>query len=67
MRILVLTAVLALAGSIATAQTGPAEPKNYSTDPWHLNVPKPVANPVTSVTEKQIVADTIAYFNGCLK
>jgi len=52
MRILVLTAVLALAGSFAAAQTAPAEPKNYSIDPWHLNVPKPVANPATSVTEK---------------
>jgi dipeptidyl aminopeptidase/acylaminoacyl peptidase len=52
MRTLVLTAVLALAGSVAAAQTAPAEPKNYSIDPWHLNVPKPVANPVTGVTEK---------------
>jgi dienelactone hydrolase len=52
MRILVLTAVLALAGGAAQAQTTPAEPKNYSIDPWHINVPKPVANPVTSVTEK---------------
>jgi len=43
---------LALAGSFAAAQTAPAEPKNYSIDPWHLNVPKPVANPATSVTEK---------------
>jgi hypothetical protein len=52
MRILVLTVVLALAGSSATAQTAPAEPKNYGIDPWHLNAPKPVANPVTSVTQK---------------
>jgi dipeptidyl aminopeptidase/acylaminoacyl peptidase len=52
MRTLVLTAVLALAGSVASSQTAPAEPKNYGIDPWHLNVPKPVANPVTGVTEK---------------
>jgi dienelactone hydrolase len=38
--------------SAAVAQTAPAEPKNYGIDPWHINVPKPVANPVTSVTEK---------------
>src|SRR6185369_10997379 len=37
--------------SAALAQTAPAEPKNYGIDPWHINVPKPVANPVTSVTE----------------
>ena len=52
MRILVLTAVLALATGLAAAQTAPAEPKNYSIDPWHINVPKPVAKPVTGVTEK---------------
>jgi len=28
------------------------DPKNFSIDPWHLNVPKPIANPVTSVVEK---------------
>ena len=33
-------------------QAQQADPKNYSIDPWHLNVPKPVANPVTGVTEK---------------
>jgi len=38
--------------SAAAAQTAPAEPKNYGIDPWHINVPKPVANPVTGVTEK---------------
>jgi hypothetical protein len=52
MRILVRTAVLAVAAGLAAAQTAPAEPKNYSIDPWHINVPKPVANPVTGVTEK---------------
>ena len=46
----VLFALSAAAG--AAAQNAPAEPKNYSIDPWHLNVPKPIANPVTSVTEK---------------
>ena len=38
--------------SAAAAQTPPADPNNHSIDPWHINVPKPVANPVTSVTEK---------------
>jgi len=52
MRILVRTAVLALAAGLAAAQTAPAEPKNYSIDPWHINVPKPVANPVTGVTRR---------------
>jgi dienelactone hydrolase len=52
MRIVVLTAVLALAAGLAAAQTAPAEPKTYSIDPSHINVPKPVANPVTGVTEK---------------
>jgi dipeptidyl aminopeptidase/acylaminoacyl peptidase len=33
----------------AFAQT---EPKNFSIDPWHIHVPKAVANPVTIVTEK---------------
>jgi len=52
MRILVRTAVLAVAAGLAATQTAPAEPKNYSIDPWHINVPKPVPNPVTGVTEK---------------
>jgi hypothetical protein len=38
--------------SAAAAQTALAEPKNFSIDPWHIDVPKPVANPVTGVTEK---------------
>jgi len=41
-----------IAAASATAQNAPAEPKNYSIDPLHINVPKPVPNPVTSVTEK---------------
>jgi hypothetical protein len=41
---------VAVAAAGAAAQNAPAEPKNYSIDPWHLNVPKPIANPVTSVT-----------------
>jgi hypothetical protein len=58
----------------APAQNTPAEPKNYSIDPWHINVPRPVADPVTSVTEKipgsdlaEIIADTITYLKSCLK
>jgi hypothetical protein len=71
MRILVLTAVLALAGNMAAAQTAPAEPKNYSIDPWHLNVPKPVSNPVTGVTEKipgsGLSAETAARSNATMR
>jgi hypothetical protein len=45
--------LLALASvSVAAAQNPPVDPTNRSIDPWHINVPKPVANPVTSVTEK---------------
>src|SRR5262245_55716101 len=47
-----LTLVTFGAVSAEAAQTAPAEPQNHSIDPWHINVPKPVANPVTSVTEK---------------
>ena len=52
MRILVLTAALSLPCAPAVAQTTQADPNNFSIDPWHLNVPTPVANPVTSVAEK---------------
>jgi len=38
--------VLAVAAGLAATQTAPAEPTNYSIDPWHINVPKPVAKPV---------------------
>jgi hypothetical protein len=41
-----------VAAAAAVAQAQQAEPKNYSIDPWHLQVPKPIANPVTGVTEK---------------
>jgi dipeptidyl aminopeptidase/acylaminoacyl peptidase len=41
--------IVTLASSSAPAQT---PPKNFSIDPWHINVPKPVANPVATVTEK---------------
>jgi hypothetical protein len=76
MKMTVFVALFALAGAAAAAaQNPPAEPKNYGIDPWHINVPKPVADPVTGVTEKipgsdladEIVADTIGYFNSCLK
>src|SRR4029453_7943132 len=46
------TLVVFGAVSAAAAQTPPADPNNHSIDPWHINVPKPVANPATSVTEK---------------
>src|SRR5262245_66198846 len=64
MKILVHATLFALvtfgAISAAAAQTAAAEPKNYSIDPWHINVPKPVANPVTSVTEKTPGSDLSA-------
>jgi len=51
MKIAVLAALLAVA-SAAAAQNPPVDPTNASIDPWHIYVPKPVANPVTGVTEK---------------
>jgi hypothetical protein len=47
-----LSVLLVAAAAAVAAQTAPAEPKSYGIDPWHLNVPNPVANPVTSVTER---------------
>ena len=44
----ILFALVTFGAASTAAQTAPAEPKNYSIDPWHINVPKPVANPVTS-------------------
>jgi hypothetical protein len=52
MKMTVFAALFALGSAAAAAQNPPAEPKNFSIDPWHINVPKPVADPVTSVTEK---------------
>jgi dipeptidyl aminopeptidase/acylaminoacyl peptidase len=50
---IVLACVMTLGfAAAASAQTPPTEPKNYSIDPWHLNLSAPIANPVTSVTEK---------------
>jgi len=60
MRIVVLSTLFALIAGAAGAQTAPAEPKNYSIDPWHLNLPKPIANPVTSVSEKIPGSDVAA-------
>lgn len=37
---------------MAAQSPSPAEPKNFSIDPWHIFVPKPVANPVATVVEK---------------
>ena len=39
-------------GAAAASVAGQSQPKNFSIDPWHINVPKPVANPVTSITER---------------
>jgi hypothetical protein len=39
-------------GVAAAGVAGQSQQKNFSIDPWHINVPKPVANPVTSVTER---------------
>ena len=47
--------LLALALTVvATAPAGAAQtpPKNYSVDPWHIVVPKPVPNPVATVVER---------------
>src|SRR5688572_31988035 len=39
-----------LAATVAAQQQ--QQPKNFSIDPWHINVPKPVPNAVTSVVER---------------
>ena len=52
LRFVVLTILAGIGGAVASAQTAQTDPKNFSIDPWHLNVPKPIANPVTSVVEK---------------
>lgn len=48
------TGTLWLAISVVCVATVAAQqqPKNFSIDPWHINVPKPVPNPVTSVVER---------------
>ena len=49
---IVLACVITLAfAGVSSAQTPPTGVKNYSIDPWHLYVPAPIDNPVTSVTE----------------
>ena len=58
---LVLLAILAgVTGAVASAQTAQTDPKNFSIDPWHLNVPKPIANPTTSIVEKVPGSDVAA-------
>ena len=52
MKITVISTLFLAAAALAVVRAQQAEPKNYSIDPWHLNVPRPVANPVTVVTEK---------------
>jgi dipeptidyl aminopeptidase/acylaminoacyl peptidase len=42
--------VVASIASVAAGQQ--TAPKNFSIDPWHIVVPKPVANPVATVLEK---------------
>jgi len=39
-------------GAAAAVVTAQSQPKNFSIDPWHINVPRPVANPVTTVVER---------------
>ena len=46
------TAIAILCAAAAVAAAAQTQPKNFSIDPWHINVPKPVANPVTSITER---------------
>jgi dipeptidyl aminopeptidase/acylaminoacyl peptidase len=45
-------AAAVLTAMAARAQPSAQQPKNFSIDPWHIVVPKPVANPVTTVTEQ---------------
>lgn len=40
------------AASMSVGAAAQSQPKNFSIDPWHIVVPKPVANPVTSVVER---------------
>ena len=51
------------AATIAAVSFRQTQPKNFSIDPWHINVPQPVPNPVTSVTERipdsKLLAETI--------
>src|SRR5258706_16317217 len=60
LRLVVLTILACVAGAVASAQTAQTDPKNFSIDPWHLNVPKPIANPATSVVEKVPGSDVAA-------
>lgn len=46
---LYVVVILALAATTTAAQTAP---RNFSIDPTHIIVPKPVANPVASVVER---------------
>ena len=41
-----------LAAAVAAAALAAQAPKNFSIDPTHINVPKPVANPVATVVER---------------
>jgi dipeptidyl aminopeptidase/acylaminoacyl peptidase len=49
-RVACTLALLPLAAAPATAQS--QEPRNFSIDPTHIMVPKPVADPVATVVEK---------------
>ena len=60
MKMTAFSTLFVAAAAVAVVQAQQAEPKNYSIDPWHLNVPKPVANPVTGVTEKTPGSDLTA-------
>ena len=52
MKIRVLLCMAIGVGAAVASVAGQSQPKNFSIDPWHINVPKPVPNPVTSVTER---------------
>ena len=60
LRLVVLAILVGVTGAVASAQTAQTDPKNYSIDPWHLNVPKPIANPATSIVEKIPGSDVVA-------
>ena len=58
---LICTLLFAVSTMAADASAqGTGEPRNYSIDPWHIQVPRPMANPVMSVVEKIPGSDVTA-------
>jgi dipeptidyl aminopeptidase/acylaminoacyl peptidase len=50
--VVVALCALVVAAAASAQSTSQGDPKNFSIDPWHIHVPKPVANPATSVVER---------------